>query len=105
MLDFTKIVFNEIDNEKPLQIFYEYNLSQSEIGNFLEEYTTVDEVPEGISVKNIELCMTVYSSHDFKLEAFCTGTNNEQYWVELDKQFTNADEFIQLIPDYGKLKI
>lgn len=35
----------------------------------------------------------------------CTDTNNEQYWVEINKQFTNADEFIQMIPDYGKIKL
>ena len=105
MLDFTKIAFNEVDNENPLQVFYGYDLTQSEIDKFLEEYATCEEVPEGVSIQNIELCLTIYSQHDFKLEACCTSADNEQYWVEINKQFTNADEFIQLIPDYGKIRI
>lgn len=39
------------------------------------------------------------------LEAVCNNDNAEQFWFELDRQFRNADEFIQLIPDYGKLRI
>ena len=106
MLDYTKITFNELDDtDKPLQAFYNYDLKESEIDDFLEEYATIEEVPEGVSIQKVELCLTIYTQHDFKLEACCTDTNNEQYWVELNKQFTNADEFIQMIPDYGKIKL
>lgn len=106
MLDYTKITFNELDNtDKPLQAFYNYDLKESEIENFLEEYATIEEVPEGVSVQKVELCLNIYTQQDFKLEACCTDTNNEQYWVEINKQFTNADEFIQMIPDYGKIKL
>jgi hypothetical protein len=106
MLDYTKITFNELDNtDKPLQAFYNYDLKESEIDSFLEEYATVEEVPEGVSIQKVELCLTIYAQYDFKLEACCTDTNNEQYWVEINKQFTNADEFIQMIPYYGKIKL
>ena len=48
MLDYTKITFNELDDtDKPLQAFYNYDLKESEIDSFLEEYATVEEVPEG----------------------------------------------------------
>ena len=106
MLDFTKITFNELDDtDKPLQSFYNYDLKESEIEDFLEEYATIEEVPEGVSIQKVELCLTIYAQNDFKLEACCTDTNNEQYWVEINKQFTNADEFIQMIPNYGKIKL
>lgn len=106
MLDYTKITFNELDDtDKPLQAFYNYDLKESEIENFLEEYTTIEEVPEGVSVQKVELCLTIYTQQDFKLEACCTDINNEQYWVEINKQFTNADEFIQMIPNYEKIKL
>lgn len=106
MLDFTKITFNELDNtDKPLQAFYNYDLKESEINDFLEECATVEEVPEGIHIQKVELCLTIYARHDFKLEACCIDTNNEQYWVEINKQFTNADEFICLIPNYGNIKL
>lgn len=106
MLDFTKISFNEIDDtDKPLQVFYNYDATQTEIENLVEEYATEDEVPRGMYLCGIELCLSIYSSSDFKLEAVCTNDNNEQFWFELDTQFSNADEFIQLIPNYGKLKI
>ena len=75
MLDFTKITFNELDDtDKPLQVFYNYDLKESEIDIFLEEYATVEEVPEGVSIKKVELCLTIYAQHDFKLEACCTDT-------------------------------
>lgn len=80
MLDFTKIKFNEIDNvSMPSQIFYEYNLSQNEIDKFLEEYATCEEISKDVSIRKIELCLIIYSRHDFKLEAYCTNVNNEQY--------------------------
>ncbi len=42
MLDFTKISFNELDTDnKPLRAFYNYDLKESEIDDFLEEYATV----------------------------------------------------------------
>jgi hypothetical protein len=31
--------------------------------------------------------------------------NKKLHWIELDNQFTNADEFIQMIPDYDKLHV
>lgn len=106
MLDYMKITFNELDDtDKPLQAFYNYDLKESEIADFLEEYATVEEVPEGVSIQKVELCLTIYTRHDFKLEACYTDTNNNQYWVELNEQFTNADEFISLIPDYEKIRI
>lgn len=105
VLDFTKITFNELDDtDKPLQVFYNYDLKGSEIADFLEEYATDEEVPEGASIQKVELCLTIYTRHDFKLEACCVGTG-DQYWVELNKQFTNAEEFISLIPNYGSMMI
>lgn len=102
MLDYTKITFNELDDtDRPLQAFYNYDLQKNEIDDFLKEYATIEEVPEGVSIQKVELCLTIYEKHDFKLEACCTSMENEQYWVELNTQFTNADEFINLIPDFG----
>ena len=106
MLDYTKITFNEIDDtDKPLQVFYNYDATQTEIEKLVEEYATEDEVPRGMYLYGIELCLIIYSARDFKLEGVVTNDNNEQFWFELDKQFRNADEFIQLIPNYGKLRI
>ena len=106
MLDYRKITFNEIDDtDKPLQAFYNYDLSREEIEDFVEKYATEDEVPRGMYLFNIELCLSIYSAHDFKLEAVVTNDNAEQFWIEISKQFTNADEFIQMIPDYGKLHV
>ena len=106
MLDYAKITFNEIDDtDKPLQVFYNYDLTQTEIEELIEEYATEDEVPKEVSIVGIELCLTIFARHDFKLEAICTSDAGEQFWVELHNQFTNADEFVSLIPDYGKLRI
>ena len=36
MLDYTKVTFNELDDtDKPLQVFYNYDLEQSEIDDLL----------------------------------------------------------------------
>lgn len=106
MLDYTKITFNEIDDtDKPLQVFYNYDLTQTEIRELVEEYAAEDEVPRGMYLCSIELCLSIYSRNDFKLEAVCNNDNAEQFWFELNKQFSNADKLIQLIPDYGNLRI
>ena len=103
MLDFTKMTFNEIDEtDVPLQIFYGYDLNKQEIKNFLDIYATAEEVPEDVSIQKIELLLSVYAKHNFKLEACCTDSNNNQYWVEINLQFVNADEFIRLLPDCAK---
>ena len=106
MLDYTNITFIEFDDtDKPLQVFYNYDLEQSEIDDLLREYATVEEIPEGVSVQKVELCLTIYARHDFKLEACCADTDNNQYWIEIYTQFTDADKLISLIPDYGKIKL
>ena len=91
MLERTKITFNELDDtDKPLHAFFNYDLKENEIDDFLEAYATVEEVPEGVSIQKVELCLTIYARHDFKLEACCTDTDNNQYWVELKSQFTKC---------------
>ena len=66
MLDYTKVTFNELDDtDKPLLVFYNYVLEQSEIDDLLREYATVEEIPEGVSVQKVELCLTIYARHDF----------------------------------------
>lgn len=106
MLDYTRITFNEMDNtDKPLQVFYNYDVEQTEIEELVEEYADEDEVPRGVYLCGIELALTIYSRNDFKLEGVVSNDNAEEFWFELNKQFRSADEFIQLIPDYEKLKI
>lgn len=103
MLDFTKITFNEIDGTYvPLQIFYGYDLNKQEIKNFLDIYATAEEVPEDVSIQKIELLLSAYAKHDFKLEACCIDSDNNQYWVEINFRFANAVKFIRLLPDCAK---
>ena len=82
-----------------------YETTQEEISEWLANEVTCDEIPEEITIVGMELCLTIFGRHDFKLEAVCTSDGGSQFWVELDNQFTNADEFISLIPDYGKIKL
>lgn len=102
MLDYSKISFNELDNDAfPTMAFFNYDALENEIAELVENYASEDEVPKGTEITNIELGLSIFSSHDFKLEAFC----NDNYSFELDKQFSNADELIAMIPDYGKIRI
>lgn len=106
MLDYTKLSFNEIDNDDiPVQVFYGYSLNKDQINTFLAEYATCEEVPEGVSVQAIEICLSVYTQGDYKLEACCTDTDIEQYWVTIAEQFSCADQFFQLIPDCERNKV
>lgn len=104
-IDYNKVSFNELDMEYPLQAFFNYEITQEEISEWLANEVTCDEIPEEIIIVGMELCLTIFGRHDFKLEVVCTSDGGIQFWVELNNQFTNADEFISLIPDYGKLKI
>jgi len=106
MLDFTKITFNELDDtDKPYQVFYGYELDQNGIDDLLRIYADDKDIPEDAIVQNIELCLTCYSRHDYKLEACCTDINNKQYWIELSFRLTNCDEFIKIIPECERIKI
>lgn len=104
MLDYTKITFNEIDDtEMPIQVFYNYDVTQTKIEELVEQYAEENEVPRGMCLCGIELVLNIYSKNDFKLEAVCSNDNGEQFWFELDKQFRNVDEFVQLIPDENNI--
>lgn len=106
MLDFTKITFNELDvTDKPYQVFYGYELDQNGIDDLLRIYADDKDIPEDAIVQNIELCLTLYSRHDCKLEVCCTDINNKQYWIELIFRLTNCDEFIKIIPECERIKI
>lgn len=104
-IDYNKVSFNELDMEYPLQAFFNYEISKNEIDEWLANEVSCEEIPEEISIVGIELCLTIFARHDFKLEAVCTSDGGNQFWVELNNKFTNADEFVSLIPDYGKIKL
>ena len=104
-IDYSKVSFNELDMEYPLQAFFNYEISQNEIDEWLANEVSCEEIPEEISIVGIELCLTIFAKNDFKLEAVCTSNGGNQFWVELHNQFTNAYEFISLIPDYEEIKL
>ena len=104
-IDYSRVSFNEIDIGYPLQIFFGYETTQKEISKWLANEVTCDEIPEEITIIKMELCLTIFARHDFKLEAICTSDCGTQFWVTLNDQFTNADEFIALIPDHVKIKL
>lgn len=104
-IDYTKVTFNKLNNEYPLQVFFSYQISQNEINEWLANEVTCEEIPEEISIVEIELCLTIFGRHDFKLEAICVSECGSQFFVELNNHFTNADELISLIPDYGRIAI
>ena len=105
MLDYSKITFNEIDDtDRPLEVFYNYDLTQTEIEKLVRKYATEDDVPKGVRLCNIELMLSIYSKNDFKLEAVGNDDDGEQYWIELEQQSRNEDELLQLIPEHVKMK-
>lgn len=94
MLNYTKIGFNELDVDIPLQFFYAYNLSSAELDTFLAYYVDEEDLSESDEVRNIELCLTVFSKRDYKLEAVLTLESNEQKWIELLPQLTDTQNEI-----------
>lgn len=104
MIDYSKVFFNELDDsEYPLQAFFDYDMTQPQI----DEWIASEDFKElsGLSVGNVELALTIFGRHDFKLEAVCTSSDNKQHWVELNDQFTNADKLLARIPDDKKSKL
>lgn len=103
MIDYSKVSFNELNIDcYPLQCFFNYEV---DIAIFLENYDEYKEVPENANIVEVELCLTVFARNDFKLEAVCMSDYGKQFWIELQEQFTNADGFISLIPDYGTIRL
>lgn len=99
MLDYSKVTYNEIDDtDEPLQVFFNYEVAQADIEKIVEAYATDDEVPKGMYLCGMELCLCVYSINDFKLEAVCSNDNAEQFWFEINNQFRDADILLSKIP-------
>ena len=105
IIDYNKVTFNELKMEYPLQAFFNYKITQEEILVWLANEVSCDEISEEIAIVEMDLCLTIFGRHDFKLDAVCTSDCGSLFWVEFDNKFTNADEFISLIPDYGKIKL
>lgn len=101
--DFSKITFNELDTEYPIEAFFGCDFSKEEIDVFLSEYATCREIPEGVSIQDVEFCLTMFARYDFKLEAVCTSDDGNQYWITVIFSLSNADEWIALMPTEEKL--
>lgn len=102
-INFNKVSFNELDDEYPVKVFYNYALSENELNEWIANEIE-DELPNEWFV-GVELVLTIFNKHDFKLEAVFTSETREQHWVELEQFMRNADEFITLIPNYGKMRL
>lgn len=97
MFDYTKISFNEMDNDEvPLQFFFNYNLSADELDTFLAYNTTDEDISEDKNVTSLEICVCMFSEYDWKVQLICTLDDNSQEWVDL-LDVDECDEFIEII--------
>jgi len=105
-LDFNRIYFEEINMEDiPYFVWFDYQLSADELAEWIANDVTENEIPKGTELyPEIWLVLTMFSKDDFKLEAQIDDVNGKRYEVMLNESFHNADEFIQLMPDYGKIR-
>ena len=96
-----KISYNESDTDQvPVQHFYHVDMSADELRSFISELEISDDNDEIDLTGDLyaELCLYVYSEKDYKTELIITDGNNQQEWYYVDRQFSNADELLQLIP-------
>lgn len=106
ILDYRRLSFNKLNKDYyPLQAFFNYEISQEEIDEWLANDVGYDQISGEINIISVELVLTIFSSHDFKLEAVCTSDCGNRFIIGVDDHFTNADEFICLIADYGKVRL
>lgn len=106
--EYKDLVFEELDkSEMPYQAYYYWNTDTATIRDLLEE-CEINANDERFS-KTGELIgrmvLSIYAPHCFKLELLAEDEHGVQIWADVCFQFTNAAEFIELIPDYGKLRI
>ena len=65
-IDYSKVSFNELDMEYPLQAFFNYETTQEEISEWLANEVTCDEIPEEINIMGMEIEVigkTYYTVH------------------------------------------
>lgn len=96
-----RLSYNESDvDQMPVQHFYHVSVSADEIRSLISELEVSDSNDEIDLTGDLyaELCLYVYSEKDYKTEILITDGNNQQEWYYVDRQFSNADELLQLIP-------
>ena len=91
MLNYNKIFFNETDEGDPIQYFFGYDITESELDRFLAYYIEEDNFASDTEVVLQELCLTEFSDDDYKLEAIFNLNDNTQSWITLyDKVNKNS---------------
>ena len=102
MFDYSKISFNECDKDEiPVQFFFSYDMSIDDLDTFRAYYIDEEDIPDDKEIIKIELCLTMFSENDFKLEAVCNLDDGSQEWVELWDKVHNIDGFSEVLNSAG----
>lgn len=92
MINIKDISFNEMDNDElPLQFFFAYN-SEDASKLVRELLPNINDNIEGV-----ELCLSMYSYNDYKLEAVISFVGKDREWITIHEQMYDANEYIELI--------
>jgi len=106
MINFDKVELMEIDkDDTPFQAWFNYNISDNEIRELVEDCENNDNTEFNIDSDGLEcsLCLTMYSREDFKLEAFVTDENGEQEWFVINRCIIFGKDYTDKIPNYNEL--
>lgn len=102
-IDVKKLTFSDMDKTSyPLQAFFHYAMSEEEIQDWLSKEVSREDIPEEITITDVELAFTFFTKQDVKVEAICTSLDGTQFLVDVQEFMRSVDEFIALIPDFEK---
>ncbi|MCM1178674.1 MAG: hypothetical protein NC347_00320 [Clostridium sp.] len=93
-IDESCIFYMGLDNDcKPLQLFFGYDISSDKtLRDFTDNYTV-----KNMEIQSIELCVSVYSKTDNKIEAVITYDNGEQDWIDIAEHTSSISGFIDIM--------
>ena len=110
MIDMTKVVFEEVDDDEyPTEIYYGYTIDSNQIREFIKDETSEPSSENEKFSMDGELIarfvLTVFCEGDYKLELLVEDESGRQNWYIVCFQFYNTPhEWFELIPNYGKLR-
>jgi len=96
MLDFEKISFNEMDDsDTPIQFFFLYDFLDNGERKLMHDFVDTWGIDEKKGISSIELCLTMFSKDDWKLEAVVAHEYGKE-WYEMGDS-SNATSFLEII--------
>ncbi len=99
MLDFEKLIYNDINKEEtPVLINFEYSKKAEDIESFLLYDLSEDDVPEDDEIQSIDFDLYIFNMDNFKVECTLHGAAGDYFIGDYIESMHNAFSWLEQIP-------